>query len=231
MSLKANEFKGASSKPRAPALEPGNYPARLVQVIYLGTQPQNPYKGEPKPPGPEFMTTYELSDEFLDDEDGNPDHEKPRWISERFVIYPLSSENSKSTKRYLSLDPDGKFKGDWEKLVGTPCYLTLTRKPSKSDPTKEFNNIASVQPMRSKEAAKLPGLVNDAVAFDFNDPDLEAFLSFPNFVQEIIKGAVDFPGSKLEKLIEDRGLDETKVEETPQSLQENTEMEDDSTEW
>lgn len=227
MSLNVNEFKGSSSKPPAPALDPGNYPARLVRVLYLGIQPQNPFKGEPKPPGPEFMTTYELLDEFLENEDGEPDTEKPRWISERFVVYPLTSENSKSTKRYLSLDPEAKFKGDWSSLLGAPCYLTITKRPSKKDPSREYNNVASVQPMRAKEATKAPALVNEASSFDFNNPNLEVFLALPTFVQDIVKGAVNFPGSPLEDLLSQQGVEETKKEVVKEEVEDN----DDSTEW
>ena len=85
MTLKANEVP--SNGTRQEPIEPGSYPARLVQVIDLGLQPQE-YLGEEKAPKIEITTTYELSDEFMKDEEGNDIEDKPRWVSETFPLNP-----------------------------------------------------------------------------------------------------------------------------------------------
>ena len=88
-------------------LEPGTYPARLVQVVDLGVQAQRPYQGKEKDPVQEILLTYEFVDEFLKDEDGNEETDKPRWLSESMPLFNLSSERAKSTLRYNALDPCG----------------------------------------------------------------------------------------------------------------------------
>lgn len=202
MSMKANDHSGGGAFKTDP-VEPGAYPSRVVQIINIGLQKQNPYQGKDKPPKHEFYVTYELVDEFLKDEDGEDDLEKPRWISERFSINPLSVENAKSTERYLALDPQNKYDGDWSQLLGTPCVVNVVQNPSKKDKTKVYNNVRGVQTMRDKDARNAPDLVNDPVLFDFYEPDVKVFLTLPTFLQNIIKESLDFEGSKLEELLED----------------------------
>lgn len=68
--------------------------------------------------------------------------------------------------------------------------------------------------MRSKDAAKLPALVNEPKVFDFYEPDVKVFLSLPGFLQKIIKESLDFSGSKLESLLEDVSETDTKEKRT-----------------
>ena len=76
MALNAKEAAGGSGK-QVPVLEAGTYPARLVIVASLGIHKQS-YLGEEKSPRLQLQTVYELLDEFMEDEDGNPDKDKPR---------------------------------------------------------------------------------------------------------------------------------------------------------
>jgi hypothetical protein len=55
--------------------------------------------------------------------------------------------------------------------------------------------------MRPKEAAKAPELKNSPLVWGFYDPDVEVFNDFPDWIKEKIKGAVDYPGSALEKAL------------------------------
>ena len=187
----------------APVLDPGTYPARLVQVILMGIQPQRPYQGEDKPPALELYTTYELLDEFMKDEEGNDIEDKPRWLSESFPFHNLKAEKAKSTLRYFSLDPRGTHDGEWSELLSSPVMLTIINREGKGvNAGKQYNNIASTSAMRDKEAAKAPDLVNPAKLFNFYEPDKEVFDSLPEWLQEKIKGAVDYDGSDLQALIE-----------------------------
>lgn len=213
MPLNAN--KVPSTGPNYEPLESGNYPARLVRLVDFGLQPQRPFKGEEKPPAYEVRYVYELLDEFMKDEDGNEDKEKPRWISETLPLYPLTSDRAKSTKRYKGLDPDNKYDGNWPDLLGTPCEVTIVQNPGKGDNAgKVYENIASVSPMRSKDAEKAPELVNDAIFFDLDAPDLEVFKGFHEKTQEKITSNLEFKGSKLEAALmasgeEPKGSDDT----------------------
>lgn len=193
---------GGNSGNKQDPIEAGNYPARLVQVIDLGLQPQRPFKGEEKPPAHCIYTTYELLDEFMKDEDGNDDESKPRWQSEEFPLYNIGADLAKSTKRYKALDADLECEGDWGKLLGMPVTVTVTAVEGKGNHLgKTFNNIGGTAPMRPKDAAKAEELKNPPKMFDLDQPDLEIFNSLPEWLREKIKGNLEFKGSKLDVLL------------------------------
>jgi hypothetical protein len=198
----------ASNRPPAPNIPPGAYPARLVRIVLLGTQPQRPYKGQEKPPALEVDLTYELLDEFMPGEDGEPDETKPRWISENFTFLSLKADKAKSTARYYALDAEGKHKGDWSQLLGAPCVVTVINSPDKRpDVDRIYDRVSDVTAMRPKDAQKAVELKNPAITFDFYQPNVEVFNTFPEWLQNKIKKAVDYPGSALQM-----ALGETKEE-------------------
>jgi hypothetical protein len=199
MSLNAREAKGGGKT--TPPMEPGTYPARLVQVIGLGLQPQE-YKGEVKAPLQEIAITHEFLDEFLKDEEGNDLTDKPRWLTETFPLHNLAADRAKSTGRYYALDPEEKHGGDWTSLLGKPEMITVIINEGKGkNKGKQFNNVASTSAMRAKEADKAPKLVNKPVFFDMDNPDIDVFMKLPKFLQDKIKGGLEYGGSKLEELV------------------------------
>lgn len=203
MALNASTMPKPDSKFERPdPLDPGTYPARIVQIISLGVQEQDPYKGEPKPPQPMLHITYEILDEFLKDEDGNDIADKPRWISEDFALYNLDSDLAKSTKRYLAIDPTREFGGDWGQLGGAPVMLNIIQKASKKNAEIVYNNVTNASSMRAKEAEKAPELVNPVKIFDVDEPDMEIFGSLPEWLQTKIKENLNYSGSLLERLVE-----------------------------
>ena len=64
-----------------------------------------------------------------------------------------------------------------------------------------YEKVASVSSMRPKEALKAPDLKNPSLAFDFYEPEKDAWDVLPEWLQDKIKGAVDFEGSPLEALL------------------------------
>lgn len=201
MSLNAKKEQGGGGF-RQPHLEAGTYPARLVQVIDLGVQKQRPYQGVEKDPKRMIYTTYELLDEFVVDEEGNVNEDKPRWLSEDFTFNNLAVDNAKSTKRYYALDPKDEHDGDWSKLLGTPVMLTITATEGKGkNEGKIFNNVAGVAKMRPKDEDNAPALKNDTKFFVTDEPDMETFMSLPDWLQKRIKENVEFGGSVLEDAI------------------------------
>ncbi len=210
MSFNTNKIapKPQSNFKRPDALDTGSYPARLVAVYILGIQPQRPYMGEDKPPALEAQLTYELSDEFLLDEEGNEDTEKPRWLSETIPVYSLDSDRAKSTQRYMVLDPNVIHEGDWSMLIGTPCHVQVTKAPSKRNPGQEVNYINSISSMRKKDADRLPELVNEPRLFSIYEEDdkvVENFKTLPDWMKEKIQGSLDFSDTPLGKLLSDGG--------------------------
>lgn len=194
--INAKKVPSKGNYERPEPLEPGTYPARLVQVIGLGLQPQRAYKGAEKPPAYMLKVTYELADEFLKDEDGEDDPTKPRWVWEDFPLHSLDSDLAKSTKRYLALDPEIEHDGDWAGLLGKPCNVTIVVNEGKDGNI--YENVGAVTTMRAKDAAKLPPLVHEPVAFDPDSDDVETFLSFGDRIQSIIKEHLEFEGSALD---------------------------------
>lgn len=204
MTLKANKAAASGGVERT-VLEAGNYPARVAQVIDLGLQTQRPYEGKAKPPANEIMVTYELVTEFLEDEDGNPDESRPRWISERFPLFSLGSDRAKSTIRYLALDPGKDCDGDWSLLVGKPCLVAIVNNVSKSN-GKTYNNVGGVSlPIKGMV---VPELINEAKVFSLEDPDVEVYNALPEWIQEMIRGNLEFQDSLLDKRL--RGEPESK---------------------
>lgn len=193
----------------------GGYPCRIVQIIELGLQAQRPYKGEEKAPQPEIQITYELADEFMLDKDGEEVLDKPRWISEQIPFYNLKSERAKSTQRYMTLDPQIKLGGDFTKLLKAPCIVNIVVNPGKGQHAgKTFNNVLNVSAMRPKEMQKAPELVNPPVFFDLDICDMEIFNSLPEWIQDKIKGNLNFNGSALQNKL---GVEPEKEEKKAES--------------
>lgn len=206
MPLNTNKITGGGGSKQAP-LESGTYPVRLVQVIDLGLQKQRPFLGngeaEEKDPQYELNLTYEFLDEFIVDEDGNEDTDKPRWLSEQIPVYSLDSERAKSTQRYYALDPEKDSGGDWTGLVGNPAMINIVQNEGKGKSKgKVYNNIKGLTTMRAKEASKAPDLKNDPKVFDLETPDLTIFKSLPDWLQDKIKENLEYEGSPLQRLLE-----------------------------
>jgi hypothetical protein len=214
MALNAKEKEYTPSGKQPDPMEAGTYPTRLVQVIDLGVQEQRDFDGKEKPPAQEIMTTYEFVDEFLKDDDGNDLEDKPRWLSETFVLYNLDSELAKSTKRYLALDPTVELDGDWTALIGEPAMVTVVANPGKGkNAGKIFNKISATSSVRAKEAAKLPDLKNAGKVFDLSDTStVDIFFTLPKWLQDRIKAGLEFEGSKMAKAIENFKQKEEKGE-------------------
>ncbi len=193
-------------------IEIGTYDCRLVQLIELGLQPQKPYKGNPKPPIQMVHLTYEFTDEFCLGEDGEEMEDKPRWLSETIPFHNLTVDLAKSTKRYKALSPDDDADGDFVQLLSRGCHVTVSHNPREGEPDNPYQNIASVTAMRDKVLAKLPELVNEPKYLDLDEPDLDLFGSLPEWIQEKIKGGLEFAGSILDNLLEgnDNGQISTK---------------------
>lgn len=213
MSLNASKVKSSGGKEQLP-IENGTYPARLVQVVDLGMQPQRPFKGEDKPPAYTISTTYELLDEFCLDEEGEEDKTKPRWIFETMPLHNIKADRATSTKRYLAIDPKKECEGDWTALIGQPCLVTLVNNESNG---KIYTNVAATATMRPKDADKAPELVNPTTVFTLDEPDLEVLGGLAAWVQGKIKDNLEFKGSLLETALNGCEADEGTEEDDSQA--------------
>lgn len=210
MGLKAPQGTGGKQFVEQENIKPGSYPARVVQIIDFGLQPQRPYQGAAKPPAHEIGLTYELVDEFMKDENGNDIEDKPRWISETLPFHGLFADKAKSTQRYKTFDPDEQWGGDFSKILTLPCNVTVVNNKSGD---KVYDNVGTISAMRPRDAEKCPELKNEPKMFDLDAPDLEVFNKFPKWIQEKIKGNLNYQGSKLHKLLGDAPKQEPQKEQ------------------
>jgi hypothetical protein len=217
MSFNAKDIPFKSNRPPIEPLDAGTYPGRVVGVVTLGEHVQE-FKGEIKAPKINLGMIYEFLDEFLKDEDGKDNVEKPRWLTEIFPFHSNTSEKAKSTQRYTALDQKLQWGWDFSKLVGLPCSITVVQDPGKGkNEGRIFNKITNISAMRPKEADKAPALVNPAFLFDFDEPSVEAWAKLPEWLQLTAKKAINFPGSKLEAMLEANGEATTTTGITPPS--------------
>ena len=212
MALNVKNIGGNKNSTAQANIEAGVYPARLVQLIDLGLQAQKPYMGKDKPPVQEIMLTYELVDEFMKDEEGNDVPDKPRWISETLPFYGLFADKAKSTQRYNAFDPKGEFDGDFAKAVGMAINIAVV---NNTVGDKTYDNIGAISTMRPRDAQACPELVNPAKTFDLDAPDMEIFNKLPAWIQEKIKGNLNYAGSVLEKALGGKPAAPAKKAEKP----------------
>jgi len=207
MSLKAT----VNTTPRQAPMEIGNYPARVVQVIDLGLQPQQ-YRGETKPPARELNVTYEFPLELCVDGEGNELEDKPRWLSESFVLYNRTADRSKAAQRMCSIDPSNQLEDDWGRVLGMPLSITVVHNVVQGKEGKiTYANIGSTAPLM--KGMEIPELINPSVVFDLDEPDLEVFMKQPDWLKDKIKSNLEFKGSALEALLE--GHSKTEGEPAP----------------
>ncbi len=218
---KAVPSNGGNSDMKAPELTPGAYPARVVGVVYLGVQEQRPYMGEAKKPIDEVRLTYELSDEFMQDAEGNDLEDSPRWFSEDIPFHSLNADRAKSTKRYNAIDPSDSCDGDFTKLLGMPCQVVLVINPGKGKHQgKTFVNIADVTPAPNLKGYVQAELKNPTVSFDPMEDGVtkESFEALPEWIRVKILGALDHEGSPLQAAL--GGSPESPAEEESQDGEE-----------
>ena len=196
--FKAKANANAGNRVEQPNIEPGGYPARLVNILDLGRQPQAGFEGKPKPPAQMVRVTYELTDVFMLNEDGEELEDKPRWISEEFPLYSLEADLAKSTKRYKAIDPELEHDGDWSLILGNGCTVGVVNKTSKG---KTYDNVGVVSAMRKRDLDKLPELKNPSYFFMLDEPDMEVYNKLPKWIQDKITSNLDYEGSKLQELI------------------------------
>ena len=214
MSLNAREVPssgGGGDRVQQAALPADLYPARVVQVVDLGLQPRKPYKGQPKDPMHHIRITYELSDEYMKDEEGNDREDMPRWLSEKMPFYNIGAEKATSTIRMKAIDAGGVTGDDFTELVGMPCQLVVITAPHPQYAGQEINYVDGVTGPVKVKGYEQPELVNPTTVFLLDEPDMEVWETLPEFLQKLIQSNLEFNGSKLQGVL---GAPDNKVEST-----------------
>lgn len=186
MSLTVSEGKGDFKL--APA---GNHLARCYRVIDLGTQ-KIVWQGVPKA-AKKVQIVWELHGE---DSDGNPlttDKGLPLSVQRRFT----PSLGAKATLRSILVSWRGRpFTPEelegfaLKNILGAWCMLTITHEHRNE---KTYANVSSVTsvPATIKKMG-LPEPVNDLVWFDIDEPDMDVFNAFPDYLKEVIQNSPEW---------------------------------------
>lgn len=151
----------------------------------MGHQPGFEYQGKEIKSSYKLRLTYELPNSLMDDG-------RPHWVSEEIT----NSDNDKSAL-YARVNA---LKGDFNNLtamIGSPCTVHLV--PGKPGYVK-INGKAGISGVPN--GVTVGELANPTFTFDLENPDMTVFEGFPEFIQDRIKGNLDYEGSALEERIE-----------------------------
>jgi hypothetical protein len=184
MAIFASNAGGGNYAP----MEPGNYPARCIQMIHIGTVEET-IQGKTKQLN-KVRLTWELPTEMKEFKEG--EGEKPSIISKEFTL----SLNEKATlRKYLASWRGKDFTDEQAKmfditvLVGVPGLLNVIHKTSK-DGSKTYAEIGSISPLPK-------GLVCDpqvmpSKILSYDDFDIDMFNSLPDFLKDKIKSSDEY---------------------------------------
>jgi hypothetical protein len=204
----------------------GAFPARIVQIVFLGVQEQRAYQGQPKPPCDSVRITYELSHEFMADEEGNEVEDKPRWESETIPFKAASLDLATSTKRFKAYRPGVTSLNEyvWDStLLGTAVQLTMKSRTVKegAHAGRTFNDVKGVTPAANMPGYTQPDLVNPALFFDPEDDAVDAavFNDLPQWLQDEIKKANNYQGMPLYTALKG-GTAPEKADKAPEAVPE-----------
>jgi hypothetical protein len=168
----------------------GTMMGRLVGLIDLGHQPGYEFGGETVKSNYKVTFTYELPGSMTADN-------RPHWISEDLNY----SDHEKSTMyaRVQALDPTGELTASKEsgyalqKLIGEPCMINVKHN------AKGWAKVAGV--VSAPQGIPVPELVNTPVMFNMDEPDMDVYNKFSDFVKDKLKGALDLNDTELGKAL------------------------------
>jgi hypothetical protein len=200
----AVKAEDVSKKGTAPVLDAGVYPARILSIVDLATQPGSPQYPDPKR---KLEFRMECLDEFMVDDAGEPIADKPRTFNYEVSYNEDGYMHEKSSiYKLLAAIPNG-FTLSLADMLGAPVSLMLTKyvKKSGKNAGKDDNKIVSVLPMKAKDIPNAAPLVGKPLFFDFSEPDVETFNKLfkgnQYAAQDRIKASTDYPGSLLAQLL------------------------------
>jgi len=186
MAIIATNKGGGSNYTPIPA---GNHIARCYSMIELGTLTEV-ILGQEKTMK-KIRMTFELPDELkvFNAEKG----EQPCVISKEFAL----SMNEKSNLRAFLKSWRGKdfteeeaVAFDVTKLLGVPCLLNIIHKPSKKDPSRIYDEIASATPLMKNMVC--PPQINPTFEFGLDVWNQEAFDTMPDFIKDKIRTSKEY---------------------------------------
>ena len=185
MAIIAENKKGKQVDP----IEAGSYPARVYQLIHLGTIPGFQGKLQNK-----VRIGFELpSETYVFDETKGP---QPRVISQDFTLSFGESANLRKVivackpVAIATVNEDGYMEEfDVEELIGTELLLTTAIKP-KPDGSGNYAYIFGYT--RLPKGMKCDPAVNPVQVLNFDNWNQELFDKLPTFLKDKISGSKEY---------------------------------------
>jgi hypothetical protein len=79
---------------------------------------------------------------------------------------------------------------DITKLLGVPCLLNITHKPTKADPSKVYEQISGITPLMKNQVC--PPQVNKMFVLSYDDFDEAKFETLPDFIKDKMKTSTEY---------------------------------------
>lgn len=164
----------------------GSHVARVVQIIYLGTQKLT-WQGQEKEAF-RVRITWELPNEKASFKEGEP--EKPFVVSKELS---LSMGRKSSLRPFVegilgcSLEDDEAYAFDLDEILGKECQVNLTHKDGEDGKYYIINSASSLL-----KGVSCPPAFNKVRVLSFDKWDQEFFDSLPDFLKEKITASKEY---------------------------------------
>lgn len=171
-------------------IPPGVKEAYCFGVVDLGTQPQKPFQGKPKPPRRTLRIYFEFTEELRQFKEGEP--LKPMIKFQTYTYFTdEKSSLAKLMKAWLGKEVS---EVDFARLAGTPASITIAHETGTTDPSKIYDNMTLIGPMSEKLIPLMPPMFNKPMNFSimehgFDSPEFKAL--YPK-LQELIKTSPEY---------------------------------------
>ena len=183
---------GSNSTPRE-LIEAGMHVARCYKIIQIGTVTEN-FKGENKLMqkvriGWEFPTLLKVFDEAKGPQ--------PLVFDKEYTLSLKDKANLRimlTSWRGKAFTEDEAKAFDITKLIGAPCLLNLTHKPSKADVTKIYEEISSVSPLM--KGTVCPPQISKSFVLSYDEFNETLFETLPDFIKDKMKGSAEYKAFK-----------------------------------
>ena len=163
-------------------VDDGTYPARIVQVVDFGIQPQTDWKTkEPVDSKPRVMITWEFATSRIELENDEGTTSLPRWTGKEYTV--SNSDMSNLMKLVGTLAP--KARG-LDELVNLPCMVQIG--------STSGGNAKVEQVLKPIEGMDVAPLEKSSMFFDFDHPEEALFKELPIWQRRKIMEAENYEG-------------------------------------
>lgn len=180
----------ASSQEKRELIPAGTYLARCYSMTHIGTTPEV-IQGTVKELN-KVRVGWELPTELkvFKEENG----EQPLVISKEYTLSLSEKANLRimlDSWRGVKFTEEQAQSFDITKLLGVACLINIIHNPSKSDPTKIYEEVKSITPLMRGQIC--PPQINPTFEFNYTDKfSWEVFDKFPNFIKEKMMKSKEF---------------------------------------